>query len=99
MKCVLFGASLLCILSAVSQAQEGLDFLVGKWVTMTGPKTGEPILFAKAIAGFDAYIPWWGQTSILPSQGIWGDHVAVRGQGLDCYYYISTTTDGEMTWS
>jgi hypothetical protein len=91
-----------------------LDDLDGKWVSVTpGAGLGEPIWFHKAFAGYDANIPWWGQTTIIASDGFKGSHIKVEGlyggklgppgvvsgQNFQCFYYIGIVDSKTMTWA
>src|SRR5258708_30679958 len=80
-------------------AETAFDTLKGKWVgTTNNGALGEPIIFAPAFAGYDAWISWWGQTSLTPSS-VRGSHVKVTGSSGSCYYYVGIINQRKITWS
>jgi hypothetical protein len=85
------------------RGQEGLGFLVGKWTPTTGPNIGAPFWFHKAALGYDAVIPWWGQTTIIASDGAYGSHIKVagitNGASIECYYYLIILNPLKMSWN
>ncbi|MFK4525736.1 tetratricopeptide (TPR) repeat protein [Bradyrhizobium japonicum] len=84
-------------------AADDLSYFEGAWTPMTGPNIGAPFWFNKAFAGYDAYVPWWGQTSVLASQGEFGSHIKIVGKkddkNVSCFYYVSKLNRLKMTWN
>jgi hypothetical protein len=94
----IFGIALLSATSG--HCKDPFDFLDGKWTPVTEPYIGAPILFTRAISGWDANFGWWGQTAITKSDGYRGSHVKVEGRNGDrCYYYISLVSSRKMAWN
>ena len=75
----------------------------GVWTSTTGPNGGVPFRSTKAFGGYDAFIPWWGQTSIGLSGGKFGSHIQVVGKkdsgSASCYYNIEKLGRKKMAWN
>jgi hypothetical protein len=84
-------------------AQDGLEYLVGKWTATTGANIGAPFSFVKAFIGYDALIPWWGQTTIIASNGSYGSHLKIAGKydgaNAECFYYVQKISTKKMAWN
>jgi len=99
--CAIFAFLLIHCLSA--QGEDKLRPLQGQWTPTTGPNIGLRFWFVKGFIGYDAVIPWWGQTSIVESGGDFGSHIKISGSkdGLnaECFYYISLLDSRRMAWN
>jgi hypothetical protein len=89
---LLSGTSALC--------KDQFDYLDGKWTPVTGSDIGAPIWFHQAFGGWDAVFGWWGQTSIIRSNGYRASHIKIEGmRGDRCFYYISPINKNRMAWN
>lgn len=100
----LFCTILMFALSAqTSWASDDFGYLIGKWTPTTGPNTGAPFWFSRAFAGFDAIIPWWGQTTIIESEGKYSSHLKIvaskDGSNTECFYYVNKLDSRRMAWN
>jgi hypothetical protein len=79
-----------------------LDFVGGKWVSVTpGRDLGEPVEFTKAFEGYDVVVPFFpGFSYVGRSDGEGGSHIMVRSRdGETCFYYVEILDFKEMTWA
>jgi uncharacterized membrane protein len=93
-----------CLLISVTSAtSDELSVFEGEWTPVTGAQIGSPVWFKKALIGYDAIIPWWGQTAINASGGDYGSHVKIAGskdgKNIECFYYVSLVNASRMAWN
>ncbi len=96
-------AAIFASVISASLASDDFAYLEGAWTPTTGPSTGAPFWFTKAFAGYDALIPWWGQTTIVLSDGKFGSHIKIvgtkQGANAECFYYINKLDKRRMAWA